>query len=434
VAKTKKKQRPKQAPAAAPPLPAPAPARKKHPWREWVRSILIAVFIALMIRWPLIEPFRIPSGSMEPTLQDKDRIFVNKWKYGVRYPFNGFRIPFTRTDIWFADGRLLPVSDPQRWDIVVFKAAVPGVPKHTLVKRLIGLPGERIHIEDGRIYANGEVLEPPEDMPDIYYTSPIPGTLSSMRYGIRTDDEYALVPEGYYLVLGDNSAFSADGRYFGWLPERNLLGPVTTIWWPVGRWRDFTGFSDTWWWRTLVAALAAYTIGRLFFARSWRAYDTLFQGAIRKGDHLFINRIRFGVPLPLTRKRLTPGAMPKHGDIVLYHTPNRQPGQPELLLGRVAGLPGEQVQLADGRLLIDGAAPPTGSALATLDLSRDAVGNYARSKSREYAHVPDDHVFVLLDESDGAEDSRALGWIPKENVVGSVVGVWWPPHRIRAVK
>ena len=92
-----------------------------------------------------------------------DRIFVNKYHYGVRLPFNGFRIPFTSIDTWYAQKRLWKGNAPQRWDIVVFKANRVGLEKHTLVKRIVGLPGERVEIRDGKIWINGAAVETPAD-------------------------------------------------------------------------------------------------------------------------------------------------------------------------------------------------------------------------------------------------------------------------------
>ena len=108
--------------------------------KEWVKSILIAIVLALFIRWPVIEPFKIPSGSMEPTFYDGDRIFVNKFVYGIRFPFNGFRIPYTTKTTWYADDRIFRGADPQRWDVVVFKSVEHDVQHDILVKRIVGLP------------------------------------------------------------------------------------------------------------------------------------------------------------------------------------------------------------------------------------------------------------------------------------------------------
>lgn len=108
---------------------------------EWGKTILIAGSLALVIRWSVAEPFRIPSGSMEPTLHGHphfllgDRVFVNKWRYGLRYPF--------------MKKRIYQGEAPKRWDVVVFKTVEADATKTTLVKRIAGLPGERVHIQGG---------------------------------------------------------------------------------------------------------------------------------------------------------------------------------------------------------------------------------------------------------------------------------------------
>ena len=134
---------------------------------EWTKSIGIAIFLAMLIRWPVAEPFKIPSGSMEPTFFNGDRIFVNKHSYGIRFPFNGFRIPFTRTTIWYSDKWLFKGSEPERWDIVVFKSAEHRVEHDTLVKRIVALPGETVQISGGRLFINGEPISDRATLGDV---------------------------------------------------------------------------------------------------------------------------------------------------------------------------------------------------------------------------------------------------------------------------
>ena len=134
------------------------------PWTRangigWLKLI---VFI-LVLRWAFLELYRIPSGSMEPALHGDpgfwkgDRVAVNKMVFGSR-------IPFTTT-------RIFPLAEPRRWDIVVFNAVDPDAAHPILIKRVVGLPGERIHIADGKIEVNGTPVEPPEPLRDsLYYT------------------------------------------------------------------------------------------------------------------------------------------------------------------------------------------------------------------------------------------------------------------------
>ncbi len=179
---------------------------------EWLKSEAFALTLALLIRWPIAEPYRIPSGSMEPTLHGDDRIgrgdrvFVNKWIYGVRWPF--------------MNKRIYHGQDPQRWDIVVFKAVNADAPHKTLVKRIVGLPGERIQIKDGKVYADGKALELPPSMPPVEYTSPPPNALSSMRYGVRPEDEYAVVPRAIISCLGTTAATARTAGTLAGCPTR----------------------------------------------------------------------------------------------------------------------------------------------------------------------------------------------------------------------
>ena len=392
---------------------------------EWTRSIVIAVGLAMLIRWPVAEPFQIPSGSMEPTFQNGDRIFVDKHVYGVRYPFNGFRIPFTRNTIWYSDGRLWRGAEPQRWDIVVFKSVESKVEHDTLVKRIVGLPGEHIHIRGGKIYINGEAVELAPGMPPIEYTFE---PMSNM-YGLRTDDEHARIPEDHYFLMGDNSAHSRDGRWFGFVPNHHILGRVSSIWWPVSRWRDLTGFSDSMWWIGTWASLVLLTVSRLFLGRSWALGHSLGNGLFKKGDHVLV-RFSMGIPIPFSRRRVGAGQALAHGDLVLYRPKEGLPEDTEALVGMVGGLPGDRVFLDGGTLRIDDVSVDEGSALATLRFPTGGErGRYGASKGREYSQVPEGHYFLLTDDT--VPDSRTLGWIPHENITGTVRGVWWPLRRWR---
>ena len=392
---------------------------------EWSRSIVIAVGLAMLFRWPVAEPFKIPSGSMEPTFIDGDRIFVDKHIYGVRYPFNGFRIPFTRNTIWYSDGRLWRGTDPQRWDIVVFKSVEPKVEHDTLVKRIVGLPGEHIHIRGGKIYINGEAVELGPGMPPVEYTfEPM-----SKMYGLLTDDEHARIPEDHYFLMGDNSAHSRDGRWFGFVPNHHILGRVSSIWWPVSRWRDLTGFADSTWWAGMWTSVLLLIVFRLFLGRSWAMPHALASGRIEKGDHVLI-RFSMGIPIPFSRRRLGTGRPLAHGDLVLYRPKEGLPEDTEALVGIVGGLPGERVFLDDGNLHINDTPTDERNVLAALRFPTGGErGRYGGSKGREYSQVPDRHYFLLAD--DAAPDSRTLGWISHEDIIGTLRAVWWPVRRWR---
>ena len=138
-------------------------------WRENLKTVFWAILIALIIRSFLLEPFRIPSGSMYPTLRVGDYLFVSKYSYGYsRYSFPA-GLPLVKGRIWY--------SQPQRGDVVVFK--FPKNPNTDFIKRIIGLPGDKIQVKDGRLYINGEQVERSE----------------KERYII---DEYVAIPEFYH--------------------------------------------------------------------------------------------------------------------------------------------------------------------------------------------------------------------------------------------
>lgn len=302
------------------------------PW-TWgnLSGILKLIAVIFFLKSCVLDQYAIPSGSMEPTLHGDprflrgDRVLVNKWVFGPRIPLTTIRLA-----TW---------GGPERWDIIVFKP-VEGTSEHsTLIKRVIGLPGETVHIEEGKIHINGEIAEPPEDLRDIlHYTTafgPPPlevkklflelakqnqplGILNPanetvqrlyadmnivnprvsaldietlpeeeiaaltadvsrisldivikmftinqapLEYGIRPEPEFSQVPEGHYLMMGDNSAQSLDGRVYGWVPHNHLLGQAFAVWWPWARRRDFSGFSQTWWGMGLLYGIPLAIVG-----------------------------------------------------------------------------------------------------------------------------------------------------------------------------
>ncbi|MBI1871401.1 MAG: signal peptidase I [Chlamydiae bacterium] len=188
--------------------------------REWTESILIAFVIAMIARTFIVQAFKIPTGSMEPTLHGDpkkgDRVLVNKFVYSM--------------------------NEPERGDIVVFKTVnISGLDyKKDYIKRLVGLPGDTIKIEAGKIYVNGKVLTEPEIFKEIYYTN-----TEVMKRPSGTEGQYGLegipvqVPPDHYFVLGDNSPVSRDSRWWGFVPRENLIGKAFMIYWPIPRFKVF---------------------------------------------------------------------------------------------------------------------------------------------------------------------------------------------------
>jgi signal peptidase I len=177
------------------------PVHQPNPWVEVVQTVGLSIVLALGIRHFVAEARYIPSGSMEPTLQVYDRLVVEKISY-----------------------RLNP---PERGDIVVFwppeKLTPPGQRRDAFIKRVIGLPGDVVEVRDGQVLINGEVIQ--ED-----YIKEAPNYL----WGPEE------VPEGFYLVLGDNRNGSYDGHSWGFLPADNIIGKATVRFWPPSRigWLD----------------------------------------------------------------------------------------------------------------------------------------------------------------------------------------------------
>lgn len=184
--------------------------RVKSQVREWAESIIIAIILALVIRAFVVQAFKIPSGSMIPTFQIGDRIFVNKFLYGAKIPFTDIRLPGLR--------------QPKRGDIIVFRS--PEDNKKDFVKRLIATEGEAVEIRDGKIYIDNTVISEPSSIRSVYY-------YNAGDYG--REGEIVKVPKGSYFVLGDNSSSSRDSRYWAFAPKKNLIGKVIFIYWPLQR-------------------------------------------------------------------------------------------------------------------------------------------------------------------------------------------------------
>jgi len=186
--------------------------KKNSVTREWTESIIIAFVLAMFIRAFFIQAFKIPSGSMRPTLIEKDRLMVNKLRYGPKVPFS-------------KANRLPGLTEPQRGDVIVF--IYPGDPSRDFIKRLIGLGGETIEIKEGDIYVNDIIVEDPF-LKDVYYYN---------RGDYGREGQKITIPENHYYVLGDNSGSSSDSRFWGFVPEENVIGRAEMIYWPFSRMR-----------------------------------------------------------------------------------------------------------------------------------------------------------------------------------------------------
>jgi len=205
-------------------LPA-VPSSKEPVVVEYAKSFFPVLLIVFLLRGFLVEPFRIPSGSMIPTLHIGDFILVNKFAYGIRMPvFNH---------------KMVEISDPERGDVVVFR--YPRDPSVDYIKRVIGLPGDHIAYYNKVLYVNGKAIKrefysvyngPGEKNKVNHYIEDLEGVKHEMliipaRPGL--DAEY-IVPEGHYFMMGDNRDNSNDSRYWGVVPDKHLVGKAFMIW------------------------------------------------------------------------------------------------------------------------------------------------------------------------------------------------------------
>jgi signal peptidase I len=192
--------------------PAQGTVRKKAAWQDFGESVLIALVLALIIRAFLVQAFSIPSGSMEPTLLVGDYLLVNKLAYGIRNPFT--------------NKVLISTGTPQRGDIIVF--IYPQSPDKDYIKRVIGLPGDRIQITNKKLFINGQVTQipPPSNNPEaphaVYSDKEITDTQ-------RDNFGPVVVPKESYFVMGDNRDRSYDSRFWGFVPDKNLKGRAFII-------------------------------------------------------------------------------------------------------------------------------------------------------------------------------------------------------------
>ena len=200
-----------------------------EPWYvEYARSFFPVLLVVLVLRSFVVEPFRIPSGSMIPTLLVGDFILVNKYAYGIR-------LPVIHT-------KVLDLGEPRRGDVVVFR--YPRNPKLDYIKRVIGLPGDHISYRNKRLVINGELI--PKEFLGPFEASDEYSSLDNVVFLEKLGDvehkvlnstrrrrgaggEY-VVPDGHYFVMGDNRDNSNDSRFWGYVPEENLVGRAMVIW------------------------------------------------------------------------------------------------------------------------------------------------------------------------------------------------------------
>ncbi len=213
---------------------------------ESSKSVFPVLLLVLVLRSFLFEPFQIPSGSMLPTLEVGDFILVNKYSYGLRLPVVGTKV--------------LSINDPQRGDVMVFKE--PANPNINFIKRVIGLPGDKIRYVNKTLYVNDEKIpesfvgqrlddfDPRMGARPVYriFDETIGGVTHEIRKDAmipnrRAEGEWT-VPAGNYFMMGDNRDRSNDSRFWGFVPDENVVGKAVYIWMHWPSWSDIPNFRN----------------------------------------------------------------------------------------------------------------------------------------------------------------------------------------------
>ncbi|CAJ0818643.1 MULTISPECIES: signal peptidase I [Ralstonia] len=216
-------------------------------WLEYTASFFPVIAAVFLLRSFVIEPFKIPSGSMIPTLQIGDFILVNKYTYGIRLPI--------------VNKKIVDLNQPQRGDVMVFR--YPKDESMDYIKRVIGVPGDVVKYDNKRLTVNGQpaTYAPQSDYLDgerLTYSKQYQETLGTVSHNILNDadrpayvsgpDDFPFrenctynqtgftckVPAGHYFMMGDNRDNSADSRYWGFVPDKNIVGKAFFIWMNLG--------------------------------------------------------------------------------------------------------------------------------------------------------------------------------------------------------
>jgi signal peptidase I len=215
-------------------------------WLDWTAGLFPVILAVFLLRSFLFEPFKIPSGSMIPTLLVGDLILVNKYHYGVRLPV--------------INRKIIANHEPQRGDVMVFRYPVD--PRVDYIKRVVGLPGDEVSYVNKRLSINGQPV-PTAPLPDYYdedslrYTQQYLERLGGVEHRVLIDKDrnaflgnpafpfsnmcrYSVegvtckVPQGHYFVMGDNRDNSQDSRYWGFVPDENIVGKAFFVWMNFG--------------------------------------------------------------------------------------------------------------------------------------------------------------------------------------------------------
>ena len=226
-------------------------------WLDWTAGLFPVILVVFLLRSFLFEPFKIPSGSMIPTLAIGDLILVNKFHYGIRLPV--------------INTKVVAINEPKRGDVIVFR--YPPNPRVDYIKRVIGLPGDEVAYLNKQLTING-VPVPKTAMPDFYdedslrYSQLFTEKIGTVEHGILNNREVpgfvlplaefqsdreacrysaegmvCKVPAGRYFVMGDNRDNSQDSRYWGFVPDENIVGRAFFVWMNLGNLRRIGSFQ-----------------------------------------------------------------------------------------------------------------------------------------------------------------------------------------------
>lgn len=225
-------------------------------WLDWTAGLFPVIIIVFLLRSFLFEPFKIPSGSMIPTLLVNDLILVNKFHYGVRLPV--------------INRKILDNHSPERGDVMVFR--YPPKPSLDYIKRVVGIPGDEVAYLNKKLTINGKPL-PKVALPDFFdvdsmrYAKQFEETNGQRKYRLLNDDDrpsfiagadnfpnrdncrystegvVCKVPQGHYFMMGDNRDNSLDSRYWGFVPEENIVGKAFFVWMNFGNLKRIGSFD-----------------------------------------------------------------------------------------------------------------------------------------------------------------------------------------------
>ncbi len=182
--------------------------KQKSVLREYTEAILVALVLALFIRTFIVQAFKIPSGSMLPTLKIGDHLLVNKFIYGIKIPFSG--------------NILVPVSTPARGDVIVFK--YPGDPSIDYIKRVVAVEGDKLEIKNKEIHINDKKVD---DSHAFFSSKQILSASVSPRDNLGP----IMIPKGKVFVMGDNRDNSNDSRFWGYVDETAIRGKAFILYW-----------------------------------------------------------------------------------------------------------------------------------------------------------------------------------------------------------